>query len=100
MSQTDGIWAIKISPEAGTLKNRKPRTVRVHEHLIEQGFVEFAKASGEGPLFYSAPKRPKRKADASKGKAVAGNDPMVSSKSFERRRQRLSQAVVARDARD
>jgi integrase len=41
-------------------KNRKPRTVPLHEHLIKQGFVDFAKASGSGPLFYnettSAPK--------------------------------------------
>jgi integrase len=49
----DGIWAIKISPEAGTVKNRKPRTVPLHGHLIEQGFVQFSKASGEGPLFYN-----------------------------------------------
>ena len=48
-----GIWAIKISPEAGTVKNRKPRTVPLHEHLIKQGFVQFAKASGEAPLFYN-----------------------------------------------
>ena len=58
--EQDGIWAIKISPEAGTVKNRKPRTVPLHEHLIKQGFVDFAKASGSGPLFYnkitSAPK--------------------------------------------
>jgi integrase len=50
----DGAWAIKISPEAGTTKTGKTRVVPLHEHLIEQGFVEFVKASGKGPLFYTA----------------------------------------------
>ena len=45
--------AFKISPEAGTVKNRKPRTVPLHEHLIEQGFLAFVKANGTGPLFYN-----------------------------------------------
>jgi integrase len=53
--EQEGIWAIKISPEAGTVKNRKPRTVPLHEHLIKQGFVQFAKGSGDRPLFYNEP---------------------------------------------
>jgi hypothetical protein len=32
--------------------------VPLHEHLIEQGFIEFVKASGKGPLFYNEPKQP------------------------------------------
>jgi integrase len=51
--ERSGIWAIKISPDAGTVKNRTPRTVPLHEHLIEQGFVDFVKANGRGPLFYN-----------------------------------------------
>jgi integrase len=51
--QQDGIPAIKITPEAGTVKNRKARTVPLHPHLIEQGFLEFAKANGKGPLFHN-----------------------------------------------
>ena len=35
--ERDGIPAIKISPEAGTTKTGKARTVPLHEHLIEQG---------------------------------------------------------------
>jgi integrase len=54
--ERSGIWAIKISPEAGSVKNRTPRTVPLHEHLIEQGFVDFVKASGRGPLFYNEAK--------------------------------------------
>jgi len=54
--EQDGIWAIKISPEAGTVKNRKPRTVPLHEDLIKQGFVRFVNLSGKGPLFYNEAK--------------------------------------------
>ncbi|GLS66906.1 tyrosine-type recombinase/integrase [Methylobacterium oxalidis] len=33
-------------------KTGEPRTVPVHPHLIEQGFLEFVKEAGAGPLFY------------------------------------------------
>jgi integrase len=49
----EGIWVIKITPEAGTVKAGKPRTVPLHEHLIAQGFPEFARSNGNGPLFYN-----------------------------------------------
>jgi integrase len=49
----DGIWAIHITPEAGSVKTGKPRTVPLHEHLIAQGFIDFVRAKGEGPLFYN-----------------------------------------------
>jgi integrase len=52
---TDG--ALKLTPEAGTMKSRKPRSVPLHEHLIEQGFLAFVKASGDGPLFAGDPRR-------------------------------------------
>jgi integrase len=48
-----GIAAIRITPDAGTQKMRKPRTVPLHEHLIEQGFLAFTKSVGRGPLFYN-----------------------------------------------
>jgi len=56
--ERDGIHAIKISPEAGTTKTGKARTVPLHEDLIEQGFLAFVKANGAGPLFYNASKQP------------------------------------------
>lgn len=47
----DGIWAILITPEAGSVKTGVARTVPLHPHLIEQGFV--AAINGiEGPLFF------------------------------------------------
>jgi hypothetical protein len=52
--EQDGVRAMKISPEAGTTKTGKTRLVPLHEDLIAQGFLEFVKATGEGPLFYTA----------------------------------------------
>ena len=46
------MWAIHITPEAGTVKTRQGRTVPLHEHLIDQGFLEFVTSRGKGPLFY------------------------------------------------
>jgi integrase len=56
--EQNGIHAMKISPEAGTTKTGKARTVPLHEHLIRQGFLTFVKSSGEGPLFYNEQKQP------------------------------------------
>jgi hypothetical protein len=50
-----GIPAIRITPEAGTQKTRKPRTLPLHAHQVEQGFLAFAKSVGGGPLFYNPP---------------------------------------------
>jgi integrase len=55
--ERDGIHAIKISPEAGTTKTGTARVVPVHEHLIEQGFLAFVKASGKAALFYNEGKQ-------------------------------------------
>ncbi len=49
--ERDGITAIRITPEAGTVKSRQTRVVPIHEHLIEQGFLSFVQQSGKGPLF-------------------------------------------------
>ncbi len=57
--ERDGIHAIKISPEAGTTKTGEARTVPLHEHLVEQGFLAFVKANGAGPLFYNESKQPR-----------------------------------------
>jgi integrase len=51
--QQDGLWTIKITPEAGTVKTGTPRIVPLHEHLIAQGFIEFVRTRGDGPLFYN-----------------------------------------------
>ncbi len=49
----DGIPYMHFRPEAGALKNAaSERKVPLHPHVIAAGFVEFAKRSGRGPLFY------------------------------------------------
>ena len=71
--QPDGVPAIRVTPEAGTVKTGEPRNIPLHEHLIEQGFLSFAKSGGEGPLFYSLkgikqsddPTRPSRRRSVS-----------------------------------
>ena len=50
--ERDGIHAIRITPEAGTVKGGKARAVPLHEHLIAQGFLTFVAKHGDGPLFY------------------------------------------------
>jgi integrase len=54
--EEDGVWAIHITPEAGTVKTGQGRTVPLHKHLIAQGFLTFAASRGNGPLFYKQAK--------------------------------------------
>jgi integrase len=46
-------YVMRLLPEAGSIKTGEARTVPVHEHLIEQGFIQFVQARGKGPLFYA-----------------------------------------------
>ncbi|MDX0928385.1 tyrosine-type recombinase/integrase [Sinorhizobium medicae] len=56
------IPVIRITPDAGTVKTRKYRDVPLHKQIIEKGFLEFVKASPDGPLFYP-PMKGKRTVD-------------------------------------
>lgn len=47
----DQLWTILITPEAGSTKTGTTRSVPLHPHLIEQGFVTFANAKS-GYLFF------------------------------------------------
>lgn len=50
--QDEGIWCMRLVPEAGALKNLgSERIVPIHSALIESGFTEFVKNVGSGPLF-------------------------------------------------
>ena len=51
VAKVDGVWTLKITPEAGATKTNRARVVPLHEHLIEQGFLAFVEVSN-GPLFY------------------------------------------------
>lgn len=54
-------WVVRITPDAGTVKSG-PRTVPLHAHLIEQGFIEFVKGQ-RGPLFCNPKARRKERLD-------------------------------------
>jgi integrase len=49
----DGVRALDITPDAGTVKNREARIVPLHQDLIDQGFLYFVAEHADGPLFYS-----------------------------------------------
>lgn len=52
VQEIDGIWAIRITPDAGGVKTKEARLVPLHSHLIEQGFLKVAESQKVGPLFY------------------------------------------------
>jgi integrase len=69
IEERDGFFAMRLTPEAGTIKTSTARTVPIHEHVLEQGFLAYVKSKGgKGPLFYivdtdkavSDPTNPKR----------------------------------------
>jgi site-specific recombinase XerD len=49
--ETDGIWCIKITPEAGRVKTGEARTIPIHEHLVEMDFPGFAESAPNEHLF-------------------------------------------------
>lgn len=57
------VWVLRITPDAGTVKDRRYRDVALHPHLIEQGFIKFAHSRGDRPLFYD-PSRKKNGTEA------------------------------------
>ena len=57
--ERDGIHALRLTPDAGTIKSGATRMVPVHEHLLAQGFIKFVKSRGDGPLFYNPENTPK-----------------------------------------
>lgn len=61
-----GYWVMKITPDAGTVKTGQLRVVPLHEHLIEQGFIDFVRKAGKGPLFYDPSSKRKESDDPTK----------------------------------
>lgn len=55
--QEDGVWVIRITPEAGSVKNRRFRLVPLHPHLLEMGFHELGDEADDTPVFYDPDKR-------------------------------------------
>jgi integrase len=50
--EESGIWTLRLTAEAGTIKTRHTRFVPIHEHLLAQGFLNFVKERGPTALFY------------------------------------------------
>jgi site-specific recombinase XerC len=46
------VWVLDIKPEAGTTKSGTARSVPIHPHLIEQGFLDFWRSCRRPTLFY------------------------------------------------
>jgi integrase len=57
VQEIDGIWTVRITPDAGTVKAKEARVVPIHRHLIEQGFLDAVRVNGPGPLFYDPSKQ-------------------------------------------
>jgi integrase len=51
VTQRDGHWMIRITPEAGTVKTNEAREVVLHPQLVSLGFPEFVTGSADGHLF-------------------------------------------------
>ena len=64
--QEDGVWFYRISPSAGSVKNRVSRRVPLHEHLVAEGFLNFLQSVKSGPLFYDPTRREKKDAVTSR----------------------------------
>lgn len=45
-------WALRLTPEAGTIKDREARIVPIHLHLVELGLIDFVEHQAPGPLFF------------------------------------------------
>jgi integrase len=65
VKELEGAWCLRITPEAGQVKTKEARTVPLHPHLIEQGFLELVKRNGAGPLFYD-PSRQRVEGDSNR----------------------------------
>jgi integrase len=56
---------LRLTPDAGTTKTDKARTVPLHPHLVEMGLLDYVAAvetrfGKQAPLFYKPPSRPSR----------------------------------------
>lgn len=47
----DGVWMLRITPEAGSVKTNDEREIAIHPELLRQGFIDFVSRSS-GPQFY------------------------------------------------
>ncbi|MFK4385897.1 tyrosine-type recombinase/integrase [Bradyrhizobium sp. USDA 223] len=62
IEQRGRFYVMKLTPDAGTIKTRQMRVVPIHQHIIDQGFLEMVREVGKGALFYNdrAPQRARK----------------------------------------
>ena len=68
--ELEGIYVVKIAPaiDGGSIKNvESERYVPIHSKLIADGFLDFVKSRGDGPLFYNRTSGDPKRKHASKG---------------------------------
>lgn len=51
------LWVMRITPEAGTVKDKEVREVVLHGHLIAQGFLAFVASTPPGYIFLTPRKK-------------------------------------------
>jgi integrase len=49
----NGLYVMKLTPDAGTQKKGEIRVVPLHEHIVVQGFMEMVRQVGKGALFFN-----------------------------------------------
>ncbi|MFZ5738570.1 MAG: DUF6538 domain-containing protein [Pseudomonadota bacterium] len=54
VTRSEECWVLRLTPEAGTIKDKEFRDVPLHPQLVELGFPEFVAASNSGYLFLNA----------------------------------------------
>jgi len=47
----EGVWVLRITPEAGRVKTKQAREVPLHPQLVDMGFARFVSAASEERLF-------------------------------------------------
>lgn len=56
-------YSMRLTPDAGAIKTRQTRIVPIHQHIIEQGFLNMVRQIGPGPLFYNLDETPRADVD-------------------------------------
>ncbi len=54
LRQEEGVWIVRITPDAGSVKTGQYRDVPLHRQVVALGFIDFVMATGSGPLFHNA----------------------------------------------
>jgi integrase len=63
IEQRADFHVMRLTPDAGPIKTRQTRIVPIHEHIIEQGFLDMVRCVGSGPLFYNLDETPRANVD-------------------------------------